>query len=92
VVVAELDGLLARGARGAGAARALADTVPVVPAPGRGDAAIVAVAARLGATVVTADRALGAELRRRGVRVLRPRDRHRLEETEGLPPRRRGKG
>lgn len=78
-VLGELDRLTARGTIGAAAARALAAKYRVLPSTGRGDDAVVQTAVRLGAWVVTADRALRARLTLRGVVVLSPRDRHRLE-------------
>jgi rRNA-processing protein FCF1 len=75
----ELDRLVERGAPHAAAARSFARRLRPVPTDGRGDRAVLAVAARLRATVVTADRALGEALRRAGVAVLVPRDRTRLE-------------
>jgi rRNA-processing protein FCF1 len=78
-VLSELDRLGARGVPGARAAAAFAKTFPVVPTGSRGDPAIVEEAVRRHAWVVTADRALAERLRRAGVSVLVPRDRHRLE-------------
>jgi rRNA-processing protein FCF1 len=78
-VVDELDRLVARGIPEAAAARALAARYPVVPAPGKGDDAVLRSAVRTRAWVVTADRALRERLTHRGVTVLSPRDRHRLE-------------
>ena len=85
-VIDELDRLVARGVRGARAAAALARDFPILPVEGRGDAAILQAAVRHGAWVVTADRALAERLRRRGVSVLVPRDRHRLEVHRGRAP------
>ena len=82
-VLAELDRLVARRARGAPAARALAERYPTTAARDEGDAAIVDLAVRRRAIVVTADRALQERLARRGVAVLVPRDRHRLELRRG---------
>jgi len=70
---------LARDSRDAKAALKLAGRYEVVPTEGRGDDAILALAVRERAVVVTADRALMARLADAGVRVLRPRERHRLE-------------
>jgi rRNA-processing protein FCF1 len=80
----EFDRLVARATPGAVVARDLARRLVRVAAKGEGDEAVIEVAVRKGATVVTADRALGARLRRRGVGVLAPRDRHRLELHPGL--------
>jgi len=85
-VLEELDRLLARGVPGARAAVALARSYPVLPVEGRGDKAILDAAVRRRAWVATADRALAARLRRSGVTVLMPRDRHRLETRPGRAP------
>jgi rRNA-processing protein FCF1 len=82
-VIDELGRLVARGVSGARGALALAQRFPVIPVEGRGDAAILRAAVRHGAWVVTADRALAEQLRRQGVNVLVPRDRHRLELHRG---------
>jgi rRNA-processing protein FCF1 len=79
----ELARLVERGAPGAPGARALADRYAIEPVTGAGDEAIVALAERLGATVVTADRELQLRLARQGIDVLVPRDRHRLEPRRG---------
>ncbi len=50
-----------------------------VPTEGRGDEAVLELAVRERAVVVTADRALLERLRAAGLRALRPRERHRLE-------------
>ncbi len=76
---AELDGLVQRGVRHARAARELAERYEVFPVPGRGDSGLLAAAAGSNTVVATADRALQARLRARGVAVLVPRDRARLE-------------
>ena len=90
VVEAELDALVRRGAPFALAARAFARSLRTVPSPGRGDRGVLAAAVRERATVVTADRSLAGTLRERGVAVLVPRDRARLELRLPLfPPRRR---
>jgi rRNA-processing protein FCF1 len=78
-VRAELEGLVARGAALAAAARTFAAPLRTVPTVGRGDDAVEEAAVRLRATVVTADRALAERLRAVGVAVLVPRDRVRLE-------------
>ena len=75
----ELERLRARGISGAPAALKLALRYPAVPVEGRGDAAILAIAVRDRALVVTADRALAGRLQRAGLPVLVPRDRSRLE-------------
>jgi rRNA-processing protein FCF1 len=84
-VLGELDRLAERATPGASAARALAGHFRAVPAPGGGDEAVLRVAVRTGAWVVTADRALRIRLTARGVGVLCPRDRHRLEPYPPLP-------
>ncbi len=61
------------------ASRSLASRYPTLTGPGRGDAAVQALAVRRHAWVVTADRALRERLRSEGVTVLSPRDRARLE-------------
>ena len=86
----ELERLAARGVRGAPTALLLARRYPVVPAEGRGDAAVLAAAVRSRAWVVTADRALAARLRQAGLTVLVPRDRSRLELWPARPPKVRG--
>ena len=75
----ELDRLVDRATPHASAARALAERYRRIPAPGRGDAAVVAAALRLRAKVVTADRGLRERLTAAGATVFSPRDRHRLE-------------
>lgn len=86
----ELDRLVARETPGAAAARRFADRFELTSAPGLGDDAVLAAALRERAVVVTADRDLQARLRRHGVPVLAPRDRHRLELRPAEPePRRR---
>ncbi|HXY12116.1 MAG TPA: twitching motility protein PilT [Thermoplasmata archaeon] len=82
-VVEEVDRLVARGVPGARAAAALARSFLVVPAEGRGDQAILDLAVRRRAYVVTADRALAARLSAAGLVVLVPRDRHRLQVRPG---------
>ncbi|HEV2230705.1 MAG TPA: hypothetical protein VGS18_00755 [Thermoplasmata archaeon] len=77
-VIVELDELAARDVPAARLAREFARRFPTISAPGRGDAAILALATRSGDVVVTADRGLRDELARRGVRVLVPRDRSHL--------------
>jgi rRNA-processing protein FCF1 len=93
--LAELDRLVARDVPRASAARALARRYPIAASRGAGDDAILATAARRRAVVVTADRELAARLVERGITVLVPRDRHRLEALPGRPtvrPRRRSEG
>jgi rRNA-processing protein FCF1 len=93
-VLRELDRLVGRATPGAAAARALAARFRAVTAQGVGDEAVLKVAVRTGAWVVTADRALRARLTARGVGVLSPRDRHRLEPYSPRPvsvPSRRGR-
>jgi rRNA-processing protein FCF1 len=82
-VIGELDRLVVRGVPGAPAAAALARRFPILPGSGRGDTAILVAAVHHRAWVVTADRALAARLRGRGVDVLVPRDRQRLELHRG---------
>jgi len=78
-VVDELDRLAARGVPQARAAAELARRYPVISVEGRGDRAVLELAVRRRAWVVTADRALAIRLQRAGLPVLVPRDRHRLE-------------
>ncbi|MGP8159567.1 MAG: PIN domain-containing protein [Thermoplasmata archaeon] len=85
-VIDELDRLVARGVPGARGALALAQKFLLIPVEGRGDAAILKAAMRHSAWVVTADRALAERLRKEGVTVLAPRDRHRLELHRGRSP------
>jgi rRNA-processing protein FCF1 len=82
-VLGELDRLAARGVPRSSLARALAATFRPIEAPGRGDAAVVRVAVRTRAWVVTADRTLARRLVDAGVSVLVPRDRDRLELRRG---------
>jgi rRNA-processing protein FCF1 len=84
--IEELDRLVARSTRHAVAARALAERFARLSGSGHGDDAVVAAAVRRRAVVVTADRALQARLRARGIAVLAPRDRHRLELRPGDRP------
>lgn len=84
-VLRELDRLVARKVARATAARLLAERWPALAAPGVGDAALARAAVRANAWVVTADRDLRARLRKAGVVVLAPRDRHRLERWDPLP-------
>jgi len=86
-VVEELGRLADRGVRGARAAAELAQRFPVLKVEGRGDAAILEAAVDTRSWVVTADRALVERLRDRGVNVLVPRDRHRLELRPARPVR-----
>jgi len=75
----EHDRLRDRSTPDSAVARSLADRFDRVPAVREGDSAVLEVALREGAVVVTADRALEARLRSAGISVLVPRDRHRLE-------------
>lgn len=75
----ELERLTRDGVPHAALAARLAATLPPVDAPGRGDAGILALAVRLRAAVVTADRELRDRLAAEGLTVLVPRDRGRLE-------------
>lgn len=87
IVLGELDRLAKRGTPGASTARKLASRYPVVLTSGTGDEAVMRAAVRLGSWVITADRVLREALRRQGVTVLFPRDRHRLERFEPRPAR-----
>jgi len=92
-VLRELDRLVERGTPAAAAARSLADRFARVASSGEADEALVALATRRGWPVVTADRELQHRLVDRGVPVLVPRDRRRLELHGGRPRRRpRGNG
>ncbi|HTT35572.1 MAG TPA: twitching motility protein PilT [Thermoplasmata archaeon] len=82
----ELVRLAARGNRWAEAGARLADRYPVLDSPGRGDDAIVALATRERATVVTGDRGLRDRLRALGLRVLFPRGPRRLDEVAARRP------
>jgi rRNA-processing protein FCF1 len=84
-VVGELERLVRDSTPGAVAARALADRFERAEIVARGDSGVVEAAERLRAWVVTADRALQARLVRRGITVLGPRDRSRLEVLPGAP-------
>jgi uncharacterized protein len=75
----ELDALVTRGTAGSVVARELAGRYPVEPTSRAGDDGVVEVAERVGGVVVTADRALQRRLAERGISVLAPRDRGRLE-------------
>jgi len=86
-VLDEIRELVHREVRGARSAAELARKFPVLPNSGKGDAAIVDSAVRERATVVTADRELANRLRARGLSVLIPRDRHRLELRRGARTR-----
>ncbi len=85
-VLRELDTLVERGVREAGPARELARTFRALPSSGRGDAGILRAAVETGGWVATADRALARRLAARGVTVLAPRDRARLEVRLGEAP------
>jgi rRNA-processing protein FCF1 len=78
-VLGELDRLVLQGVPGARTAAAFGRRFSRLPSVGRGDSAIVEAAVRYRAWVVTADQELGERLRRRGINVLVPRDRNRLE-------------
>ena len=77
----ELEALEAREVLGARVARRLAVRYPVVRAPGRGDEAILRLARRRGAWVVTADKMFRTTLLEAGIRVLVPRSLSRLQEV-----------
>ena len=83
IVMAELDRLISRGVVGSRAAREIARRFPTAHGAGRGDDAILALAVRRKATVLTADRALAGRLTEAGIDVLIPRDRNRLELRRG---------
>jgi uncharacterized protein len=83
--IRELDRLTERRTPGASGARAFAEKFSQTPSRAEGDDAVLEVALRENAAVVTADRQLQQRLRRRGVRVLAPRDRHRLELRPAFP-------
>jgi rRNA-processing protein FCF1 len=93
-VIGELDRLVLRDAPDARAARELANHYRSLPAPGLGDDAVLEAASGRNAWVVTSDRAFRARLVARGVTVLFPRDRHRLERFPGetAPRGSRGNG
>jgi len=78
-VLSELEGLADRKTRHAAGAREFAGRFRSMKAPGTGDDAIVRLATCERAAVATADRELEDRLLRRGIVVLVPRDRHRLE-------------
>ncbi|HTW77130.1 MAG TPA: twitching motility protein PilT [Thermoplasmata archaeon] len=82
----ELDRLATSGTRGAIAAREIAARYAVEPTDRPGDDGVLDVAGRLGAIVVTADRALQRRLVAAGIPILVPRDRHRLEPRAGRGP------
>lgn len=63
----------------AAAALKYAERFEVAPSEGLGDDAVVGCARRTGGIVVTGDRGLIRRLREAGLRVLRPRQRKRLE-------------
>jgi rRNA-processing protein FCF1 len=85
-VLDELRRLEMRGEPHAREVLELAARFPVVPNSGKGDAAILGLAVP-GDIVVTADRELQRQLAARGVDVLAPRDRARLERRRGERPR-----
>ena len=78
VVLAELRAMEASLREGRAALR-FAERFEVLATVGEGDDAIVDLAKRIGGIVVTGDRELIARLRGEGLRVLRPRQRKRLE-------------
>jgi rRNA-processing protein FCF1 len=78
VVLAELQAMEARLRDGRAALR-FAERFEVLASEGVGDDAIMDLARRTGGIVVTGDRELIARLRAEGLRVLRPRQRKRLE-------------
>jgi rRNA-processing protein FCF1 len=88
-VLGELDRLADRGSGDARAARFLAERYPVVETEARGDDALVDLATRTGAWVVTADQELVRRLHRMGITALVPRDVNRLERRPGSAARAR---
>ena len=78
IAIAELEAM-GSSLRDGPAALKYAARFPVEETVGLGDDAIVEVATRTGATVVTGDRGLIKRLRAAGLHVLRPRQRKRLE-------------
>jgi rRNA-processing protein FCF1 len=78
-VVDELLRLQTDGVRDVAGAIEYARRFPSIVAEGRGDESILKLAVRLGAGVVTGDRAFQARLSLAGVPVLGPRGRSRLE-------------
>jgi len=78
-VLRELDLLVARRTAGSVVARELAGRLEVEATARSGDAGVVDVAVRSRGIVATADRALQRLLTGRGIGVLIPRDRARLE-------------
>ena len=78
VVLAEITAMRGSVKDGA-AALEYARRFETVPTHGLGDGAIVECALRTGGIVVTGDRGLIKRLRAKGLRVLRPRQRKRLE-------------
>jgi rRNA-processing protein FCF1 len=78
-VLRELDSLVARRTAGSAVARELADRFEPGATSRSGDDGVVDVATRTHGLVATADRALQRRLAGRGVGVLVPRDRARLE-------------
>jgi rRNA-processing protein FCF1 len=78
VVLAEITALKASVKDGAAALK-YAQRFDTVPTEGLGDNAIVECAQRTGGIVVTGDRELIKRLRAAGLKVLRPRQRKRLE-------------
>ena len=78
MAVLELRAMLA-SMREARAALKLADRYETLSTSGTGDDAIIELAIREGAVVVTADRDLIERLKEAGLRVLRPRQRVLLE-------------
>ncbi len=84
-VLREVDRLVLRGVSGARTASTIARTFPSAPGPGEGDDAIVMLAVRRHATVLTADRVLARRLSEAGLDVLVPRDRTRLELRRARP-------
>jgi rRNA-processing protein FCF1 len=77
-VLAELRSMAIEVADARAALR-YAERFEVVPTEGRGDEAVLGLAVQERAVVVTVDRGLLERLRAEGLRVLRPRERHRLE-------------
>ncbi|MCI4323841.1 MAG: hypothetical protein L3K03_07495 [Thermoplasmata archaeon] len=74
----EIARLVAAGRPGAAVAAEFAGRFPSVPGPGEGDVAILGIARRLRAAVVTADAGFRDRLLAAGIPVLSPRGLHRL--------------
>ncbi len=82
-VRAELERLVGEEVPHAALARAFAARLRTIPTTLRGDAAVLDVAIRTGAPVLTSDRVLAERIASVGGSVLVPRDRSRLELRRG---------